>query len=99
MTNRVGFDLSTVVADRFQQLLDLGQETYISKLATSATANQHPISHTDVKDRGREFDVTKVSRALFRSLLTCLAVVLAVDGTQAGVIHTFGSRAMALFIL
>jgi len=27
MTNRFGFDLSTVVADSFQQFLDLGQET------------------------------------------------------------------------
>lgn len=28
MTNRVGFDLSTVVADRLKKLLDFRQETY-----------------------------------------------------------------------
>jgi hypothetical protein len=28
MTNRVGFDLSTVVADCLEQFLDFGQETY-----------------------------------------------------------------------
>lgn len=43
--------------------------------------------------------MTKVSRALFRSLLACLAVVLTVDGTQAWVIHTLCPRALALFIL
>lgn len=28
MTNRVGFDLATVVADRLKQLLDFRQETW-----------------------------------------------------------------------
>lgn len=41
MTNRFGFDLSTVVADSFQNLLDLGQETLrivdVSKMSQDRT--------------------------------------------------------------
>lgn len=34
MTNRVGFDLATVVADSLKELLDFGQETWSIALAS-----------------------------------------------------------------
>lgn len=43
--------------------------------------------------------MTEVSWTLFRALFASLAVVLAINRTQARVIHTFGPRALPLFIL
>jgi hypothetical protein len=39
MTNRSNFDLSTVVANGLQQLLDLGHETFVRK-EKSVTMNE-----------------------------------------------------------
>lgn len=41
MTNRLGFDLSTVVADSLQDFLDLGQETYALLVSTRVMMNYY----------------------------------------------------------
>jgi hypothetical protein len=56
-------------------------------------------SLTDVEDWRCQFDVTEVPRAFFWSLFAGLAVELAVNGAQSGVIHTLGSRPLTLLIL
>lgn len=52
-----------------------------------------------MKDRRGELDVTKVSGALFRSLLACLAVVKTVDGAEARVVRALDSRTDFGFVL
>lgn len=60
---------------------------------------QYSRNPTDMKHGRCELNVSEVSGALFWALFTSLAVVLAIYRTQARVIHTFGSRALPLFIL
>lgn len=97
MTNRVGFNLSTVVADSLQQLLDLGEKTYACQydLGPATGVNQH----TNVVNRSCELDVAKVSRTFLLALLTSLAIPLSIDGSQARVIQTFCPRSRPLLIL
>ena len=100
MTNRFGFDLSTVVADSFQNLLDLGQETlrivHVSKVSQDRTGVP---SHTNMVDRSCELDVSEMSRAFFLAFLTSLTVPLAINRSQTRIIKTLCPRSLSLFIL
>lgn len=100
MTNRFGFDLSTVVADSFQNLLDLGQETLRTlMLARCLKIGLGVLSHTDMIDRSCKLDVPEMSRALFLAFLTSLTVPLAINRSQTRIIKTLCPRSLPLFIL
>lgn len=101
MTNRLGLDLSTVVADSLQDFLDLGQETYtfLSALLSNEIKTHISFEHTDVENRGCQLDVPKVTRTLLLAFLASLAVPLAINRTQTRIIKTLCSRSLPLVVL
>lgn len=56
-------------------------------------------SLTNMENWRCQFNVTKVSRTFLGSLFASLAVELAVDGAQSGVINTLCPRPLTLLIL
>lgn len=100
MTNRVGFDLATVVADRLKKFLDFGQETCHARSATNTKIYFHQIvSHTDVENRSGKLDMSEMTGTLFLAFLTSLTIPLPIDRPKARVIQTLCARPLSLFIL
>lgn len=52
-----------------------------------------------MEDRSCKLDVTKVTGAFLGAFFASLAVVLAVDCSEAWVVNTFRTRALTLVIL
>lgn len=100
MTNRIGLDLSTVVADSLQQLLGLRQKAY-KRLAPGSRriVSVREASHTYVKDGCRELNMTEMSRTFLLAFLAGLAIVLTINRAQAGIVGSFRPWPLSLLIL
>jgi hypothetical protein len=91
------FDLSTIMANRFQDLLDLSKE---SCLGVSETDEQERLVRLTVMvDRHRQLDDSKVTRTLGHVLFAGGTFEVAIDGTQMRIVQTFFSRSKTRFIL
>lgn len=98
MTNQISLDFSTVVANRLQQLLSLGNETLVV-VSLSFFFSLAFLLLTNVKDGRCEFDVAVMTRTLLLAFLASLADIISIESTESRIVRSFSSWTGSLLIL
>lgn len=93
----VDLDLAALVADRLENLLDFSDKTCVKLASVSTSRTEY--SHTNMKNRNRQLDVTKMTRTFLHALIAGSALESTIDGAKTGITKARGARFLLCFIL